>query len=220
MLNKELYTLTAAALLLCSSCVHDNSPGSRDPHVLQHVNETLPAGEFQAWVANPDNSLLKSKEMSDIEFKICYMPKENLAMNELKGEQYTGAQFREACSHYEAMSYFNFRIGLIKGSGELLKYNLSSAQQYNDRIDYMSFRMQRNIFLVQGKDTLYPGLFHFERIFEVAPYATVMLAFDDKKFDRKEAFTIVYEDNLFHKGYIKYTYGPNQLIDLPTTPGV
>lgn len=220
-MNKSVLYIAALAALFMGSCKQDATTDAAQDHtVLAHVNETLPAAEFEAWVANPANDLLKSKAINDLDFKLCYMPKEKLAINELKGEAYTEAQFRDACAHYKGMSYFDLRIGLIKGSGELLKYELASPQQYNDRIDYMSFRMQKNIFLVQGKDTLYPGLYHFERIFEVAPFATVMLAFDNQKFDPKEQFTIVYDDQLFHKGYIKYNYGTNQLIDLPTTPGV
>ena len=219
-MNKSLLYIAALAALFQSGCSRENTDTPQDHRALQHVNEILPASEFEAWVANPDNDLMKDKEMNDLDFKICYMPREKLAINELKGDGYTEAQFRDACKHYNGMSYFNFRIGLTKGSGELLKYELASAQQYNDRIDYMAFRMQKNIFLVQGRDTLYPGLYHFERIFEVAPFATVMLAFDNQKFKPEEGFTIVYDDQLFHKGYIKYNYGPDQLIDLPTTPGV
>ena len=84
----------------------------------------------------------------------------------------------------------------------------------------MSFKMQNDIFIVQGNDTLYPGMYHFERIYEIAPFATVMLAFDDKKFKPENEFTVVYNDRLFNKGFIKYNYSPKQLIDLPNIPGV
>jgi hypothetical protein len=118
------------------------------------------------------------------------------------------------------MSYFKFRIGKSEGTGELLKYNLSSAQEYTNRLNYISFEMQKDIFLIQDKDTVYPGLYHYERVFEVAPYATIVLAFDNEKFKPENEFTIVYNDRLFKKGYIKYNYKAGQLIDLPKISGV
>lgn len=221
-MNNRINIAFAAAVLFCGcgNSENDSTATRFAPSELQNTDKQLPMNEFLSWVADTDNELAKTKELSEIQYKICYLPKQTMAYMELKNEAYTDAQFREACGHYSEMSYFNFRLELNGGSGELLKYKLSSAAEYNDRVTYMSFRMQNDIFLVQGKDTLHPGLFHFERIYEVAPYATVMLAFDDKKFSKDNEFTIVYDDKLFHKGYIKYNYRPKQLIDLPNLAGV
>ena len=215
-----LLPVLALALAACGDRDRDRGGVSQGAVELEHSDEQLPVSEFMAWVAAEENDLAKTKELSEIQYKMCYLPQQTMAYMELKGEDYTEEQFKEACGHYSEMSYFNFRIQLTGGTGELLKYKLSSAGEYNERINYMAFKMQDDIFLVQGKDTLHPGLFHFERIYEVAPYATVMLAFDDKKFNKENEFTIVYEDRLFHKGYIKYNYKPKQLIDLPNLTGV
>ncbi|MCW3104306.1 MAG: hypothetical protein JWO09_2746 [Bacteroidetes bacterium] len=220
-MNKHFYTLFFAALLL-AGCTQNEElhPSSGDAPVLQHTGESMPLDEFMLWTADATHGLVKAKEMSDISYNLSYMPSQYMACLELKGTDYTKEELEKASTHYAAMSYFNFRISIPKSSGELLKYELGSAAEYNDRIGYMSFRMEKDLFLVQGKDTLYPGLFHFERIYEIAPYATVMLAFDNEKFSRDKEFTIVYNDALFHKGYIKYSYRPKQLIDLPSISGV
>lgn len=182
---------------------------------LQNIGMEMPLVDFNAWISAEENNLVKSKDISELNYKMSFVPKECMAFKELKGQEYTNEEFDEALTHYKDMSYFNFRIEVPKEQGELLKYNLSSPQQYNDRINYMSFRMQKDIILVQDNDTLFPGIFHFERIFEVAPFATVMLAFDNKKINLEKEFTIIYNDQLFNKGYIKYYYQPNLLIDLP-----
>lgn len=188
--------------------------------VLENKSISLPLGDFVIWVNNKENKLLKVKEISDINYQMSFTTKECLAYQELKDEEYTKEKFAETTKHYEGMTYFNFKIEVEEGAGELLKYKLASPQQYNSRITYMSFEMQKDICLVQGKDTLYPGLYHFERIFSIAPYATVLMAFDNKKFNTDEEFTIVYNDRLFNKGLIKYNYSSKQLIDLPNISGV
>lgn len=224
-MNKAYYILITSVLVLFYSCREDaNSVATSEPETdaieLQNTHTDLPLNSFIEWVANKENNLVKNKEISEMNYKLSFMPKEYLAHLELKNEVYTEEQFAESVKHYSEMTYFNFRIELVGGSGELLKYNLNSGQQYNDRINYMSFRMPKDIFLIQGKDSLSPDLFHFERIFEVAPYATVMIAFDDEKFNPAEEFTIVYNDRLFNKGCIKFNYRPKLLIDLPNISGV
>ena len=204
----------------CNNQEDSVSDSKKSGKMLEHINDQLPLNEFVSWVADTKNELSKSKEITDIDYRICYLPAESMAYMELKNENFSQEQFKQSCKYYTDMSYFNFRIELKQGSGELLKYHLNSPQQYNDRINYMAFGMQKDVFLIQGKDTLYSGLYHFERIFEVAPYATVMLAFDNKKFKREKEFTIVFNDRLFNKGYIKYNYKSNQLIDLPKLSGI
>jgi len=187
---------------------------------LQYTQRSVPLEQFVTWVVDKENKLVKDKTISDINYQLAYLPQEYLAYNELKGETFDKAKFEEVEKGYSELTYFKFRIEAKEEKGELLKHDLQSAQQYNERINYMSFKMQNDIILVQEKDTIFPGLFHFERVFEVAPYATVMFAFDKKKFDPVKGFTIIYNDHLFNKGYIKYNYRQNQTIDLPNITGV
>jgi hypothetical protein len=192
-----------------------------DHSALSNTKTELELEQFATWVSDKENNLTKNKTISDINYQLAYLPKEYMAYTELKQEKnLTQERFEEVKKNYTGMTYFKFRIETKSGSGELLKYKLSSGQQYNERIDYMSFRMQEDIILVQGKDTLYPGMYHFERIYDIAPFATVMMAFDNKKFNPDGEFTIVFNDHLFHKGYIKYYYRTKQLIDLPNISGV
>lgn len=185
-----------------------------------HTEEKLSVQEFVTWCADKNNKLNKSKEIADIRFDLSYMPAESMAFLELRTEEYDYPKFQETCNHYADMTYFNFRIEVIDGTGELLKYKLESPSQYEARVKYMSFEMQKDIYLVQGKDTLLPGLFQFERIFEVAPYSTLMLSFDNKRFNRNNEFTIVYNDKLFEKGFVKFNYKNKQLINVPNISGV
>jgi hypothetical protein len=221
-LNRSKLTLLVF-LIVTVSCNDDSEKVNSEKHsplFLVNTAEVMPLKDFIKWTADLNNELVKNKKFSEINYNISYMPAPTLAYIELKGEDFTKEQFDKAKSNYASMSYFNLRIELPAGSGELLKYNVSNSNEYNDRLSYMSFKMQNDIYLVQGNDTLSPGLFHYERIFEVASYATVMFAFDNFKFDRQKELTIIYDDHLFKKGYIKCTYRSNQLIDFPNISGV
>lgn len=208
-------------LCACSNDAMDQENENKNEHLsLSNTKTELPLEQFVKWVGEKDHDLSKTKDISEMSYHLSYMPKECMAYMELNKPNYTNEELEAVLNHYKEMTYFNFRIELKQAQGEILKYNLTSAQQYNERINYVSFQMQNDIYLVQGNDTLIPGLYHFERTFDVAPFMTVMLAFDNKKFNPEDEFTIVYNDKLFNKGFIKYNYKPKQLIDLPNLSGV
>lgn len=197
-----------------------NEESEESIEVKNHTNEQVTVQEYLMWCADKNNKLNKSKDIADLRFDLSYMPAPCMAYLELRTETYNFLKFQEACNHYSDMSYFNFKLEIIDGTGELLKYKLQSPSQYDQRVKYMSFDMQKDFCLVQGKDTLFPGLFHFERIFEVAPYSTVMVAFDNKQFNKESEFTIIYNDKLFEKGFVKFNYKNKQLINLPNISGL
>ncbi len=223
-MNKLKFIATfvlATVIYSCSDNAMEKEEERKSKHLsLSNTKTELPLEQLVKWVGEKENDLSKTKDISEMTYHLSYMPKECMAYMELQNKSYSKEELQKALGYYNAMTYFNFRIELKEGQGELLKHDLSSPQQYNDRINYVSFEMQKDIFLVQGKDTLFPGLYHFERTFDVAPFTTVMLAFDNEKFNPSDEFTVVYNDKLFNKGFIKYNYKPKQLIDLPNLAGV
>ena len=142
----------ATVFITVASChgkqVQEQLDGQTDDKVQQknHAEEKLSVQEFISWCANKDNKLSKSKEIADIRFDLSYMPTESMAFLELRTEQYEYPKFQEACNHYSDMTYFNFKIEVINGTGELLKYKLESPSQYEARVKYMSFEMQKDVY--------------------------------------------------------------------------
>lgn len=210
-----IFIFLTALICSCSQGDSDMAKEQEAHNELAHTKEKATAQEFVAWCSNEENHLAKSKVISELNYQLSYLPSESMAFLELRTEEYDYEKFKKTAANYKEMTYFNFKIELSGGSGELLKYQLNSPQQYESRVKYISFQMEKDLCLVQGQDTLYPGLYHFERAFEVVPYLTVMFAFDNKKFDKEKEFTIVYNDKLFEKGLIKFNYQNRQLIDMP-----
>jgi hypothetical protein len=224
-LTRSVYIFTIAVLLTFSCNVESHKAqleeASVEPASTEtYTNENMTIHEFVDWCADEDHKLNKTKEISDMKYNLSYLPAEAMAFLELRKESIDISKFEKTKADYMEMTYFNFRIEALNTKNELLKYRLRSAGQYEDRIKYMAFGIENDIYLVQGKDTLHPGLCHFERIFEVAPYATVMLAFDNKQFNKDEEFTLMYNDRLFEKGFVKFNYKNKQLINLPKIIGL
>lgn len=194
-----------------SNSIHEN---------LENAKKSYPVSEFVKWCSDSNNGLMQKKEVSEIEYKLSYLPSQSMAFIELRNEQYDMDKFNQVTSYYSEMLYFNFKMILKDNTGEFLKYRLQSPQQYDERVKYISFDMQNDFYIVQKGDTLRPGLYQYERVYEVAPLATIMMAFDKKKLDLAEEFTFVYNDKLFNKGFVKYLFTRKQLIDIPNIAGL
>lgn len=172
----------------------------------------LRPAEFMAWCKNPESGLAKSKEIGDITFSLQYKPLPYIVCTEQKTENITDDVLKTQTQELDALEYFDFKISLTESMGELIKYNLSSAEEYNARVNYLAFGIQDDLKLLSGKDTLTCELLHFERAYDVAPYATLLCAFP--KSSNKEK-TFLYEDRLFGKGIIKFTFRQEEINNIP-----
>ena len=98
------------------------------------------------------------------------------------------------------------KVEIENTEGEFIRYGNPSAEEYSHRINYCSFQMQKDIFLVEGDDTLACGLFHFERTYDIAPYATFLLGFPLKKEKQNKDKVLVFNDRLFNKGTMRFVF--------------
>ena len=170
--------------------------------------------DFVSWVKDGHHGLNKEKTIGDIRFAAQYKPLEYVICMEERTEQVEDSLVKRKVAELKDMQYIDFKIALTNSEGELLKYNLSSLSQYEERVNYFSYKMQNDIKLVEGKDTLDCALFHFERAYDVAPYSVFVLGFPLGK-GNAETKTLVYHDNMFKKGIIKLEFEKGDLNTIP-----
>ena len=114
------------------------------------------------------------------------------------------------------MQYYDLKIELKDGQGEFLKYKLASSNEdYEKRVKYCAFDMQKDIKLLAGNDSMPCTLFHFERAYDLAPYGIFLLGFPLSKIGSDKEAAIVIQDKLFNKGILKFTFSESELKNLP-----
>jgi hypothetical protein len=188
-----------------------NSPGKSNSTTSAPVR----AAEYISWVRNPENGLLRKKTIDELSFSAQYKPCSYIACLESAKADISDTILRRKLSELEGMEYIDLKIELEGGQGELLKHDLHSAKQYDERITYFSFGMQKDIFLVAGADTIPCGLYHFERAYDVTPYSVFLLGFATRPGSMKTDRTLVFHDNTFHKGIIKLNFSASDLSNIP-----
>lgn len=179
-----------------------------------HPSSLLPK-DYVSWLKNPQNNLCKKSVFGDLTFECMYKPIEYIICMEKKKEQISKSEYNQRRKELSDMVYFEFLIKLTTGAGDILKYKMKADEDYTSRVKYFAFDMQRDLTLEIDGEVMPCSLFHFERVFDLVPYAKFSIGFVwDNKYNGKD-ITLVYSDKIFNNGLIKYTYSKNEFKSIP-----
>jgi hypothetical protein len=175
-------------------------------------SEKLVPAEFMAWVTNKENGLKVEKTIGEFTYTAQYKPLPYVALLDLQKENVSSTELNKKMEEYSGLQYFTLQIS-TESQQELLKKDLTETNEYYSRIQYFSFDMQKDLKLIDGKDTLNCELFHFERVFGLAPYARFVLGFP--KTEHKEDKTLFLDEKIFGSGKIYLTIQAKNNNQLP-----
>jgi hypothetical protein len=173
----------------------DLTIGEMELNPVQYVN----------WVNEQEvNSLTKTREIGEINFQLKHLPIEFMISNELRKKDVSQTEIDSLMPQYSGMEYYELRISVDDFYDETAKYGVTDMVMYQQRIAYMSFTMQNDLTVeLSGGKEVPCQLFHFERTYGVAPYATFLFGFSKEAMGEGiEERTVVQNDNLFNKGLV------------------
>jgi hypothetical protein len=173
-----LFSCQQAKNTFDTSSSGDSNSGSNESTV---NNVKLAPKDYVQWNENPENGMIIEKTIGDFSFSSFYETPEYLALKEFGDTQFTKKEYEEKLMEYDGMEYFSFRIQSLSNTEELLKVGIKSDDEYYARIEYFSFKMQKDFKMIEGNDTLDCKLFHFERVYGLAPKATFIMGFSSDK---------------------------------------
>lgn len=182
--------------------INAENTGNNEAAEKKITPEKLSPRAYVAWVEDKNNGLKVEKTIEEFTYTLQYKPLEYVALMELKKDAVGGLELNKKIEEYDGLQYYTFRIS-TESRMELLKKNLKETNEYYGRIQYFSFDMQKDLKLIEGKDTLNCVLFHFERVYGLAPYATFVLGFPLT--DGINDKTLFYDEQVFGSGKIYLT---------------
>ncbi|HEU4717368.1 MAG TPA: hypothetical protein VFU15_06035 [Bacteroidia bacterium] len=200
-------------LLLFASCKWNGQhPGRAFTDV---SGKTLSPADYSRWFESDESTQQHLQQAGGKSYEVTFLPADLLALHEA-GPGADENAIREAKTHYEDLVYFRLRIKDPDAGGEILKENISSPQDYQQRVTYCAFGMQRDISLLdEQNDTIPCALFNFERAYDVTPFVNFVCAFDRKEVGQCRFFTFVFNDRLFHNGFLKFSFTQEDLRNTP-----
>ena len=168
---------------------------------------------YVKWVQDPSNGLRKEKQIGEYQLVAQLLPTDYQLLN----PNYAAATPKQQkIWEADANKALTFQLALRTNPEEtsVLTHPVSSTQDYQERINYMAFEMERDLYLICGSDTLRPQLYHYERTFNLSRELRCMMSFD-RPATLAEKATLVLDDQLMGVGPVHFPIALSSLEQPP-----
>jgi hypothetical protein len=178
-------------------------------------NKSLVPSDYIAWVNTSENGLMKEKSISPLEVKLLYKPLPYIIANEQRSNSIDEVVYNKRLEELEGMQYYTLKLGITGEKLNVTNYEVADNAQQQERLNYLSFAMQKDIKLIDGGDTLNCALYHFERSYDITPHRTFVLAFEQKAKNKEKDKTLILDLAYFKTGPIKLNFRSTDLVSIP-----
>lgn len=202
MINVRTYLFLICLVCALESCVESDANTSNSQSL------SIPAAsENELEVTTSVNIPKRSEEqrVGALSYKMIALTPEVLARLEA-GQNASQEEIDKLKEGYSDLMYFRLEISASDFNGELLKRDLGDAAEYDRRVKYMSFGIQKDLSLETETESYACSIAHFERSFDVTPKVTVLLGFDLEQEQRAGNLKLTFNDNLFNNGPIHFQF--------------
>jgi hypothetical protein len=172
---------------------------------------------YVKWVKNPANGLQQDKAVGAYVFSAQYKPLPYIVAQEERKEELEKVVLEKRVTTLgDHFHYFNLKIKSKEGNLSPTGNGALSDRMYQQRLSYFTLDMQRDLYLVQKKDTLPCSLYQFVRNYDVAPYVNFTIGFESPtKIDFEEDLTLILEDKVLGSGTLKFLFDQSSLQRIP-----
>lgn len=182
----------------------------------QHsCNKTLTPAEYIHYVESETNGLKRTIAIGQWNFIFQYRPHEYIILFE-QGRNLNAKKVQERLRELRGTIWFNIRIQRTDHSVSPLRYNLTSRQEYQDRLKYFLNYASNDISLKYGKEKLPLAAYHFETNYNLTPQETFVVGFRmrEEKLPSSD-MQISIHDKIFKNGIIKATVMKKDIVNIP-----
>ena len=136
--------------------------------------------EYLAELDKHENDIVKANKKEQLNFSAQYIPKEKYALQSSITQDGILDTLLYKNRIEEIGSKLVFSLKLSENNKGVLGDARYPDDLYYAKLQYFIDPAKYDIQLIQGKDTLLCGDYHFERYYDYAPYNTVLVTFDVK----------------------------------------
>ncbi len=178
--------------------------------------QNLPAGQYVKYVVSKDNGMRKEVDLDGWNYVIQYRPYDYIVLVENSASK-GHIDIAKRKDELRGTAWFNISFRRTDGSVSPLRYNISSIEEYNTRLNYFLNEAKENISLTYGKIVLKPISYLFENNYNLTPQETIVVGFALPKGEAQPSkeMQLAYTDAVFKNGIIKAKYSPEQLNNIP-----
>jgi len=178
--------------------------------------QQLKTDAYINYVKGNDNGLKRSIEVDGWQYSFQYKPYDYIVLMESRGDL-KSFDVKKRLAELKGTAWFNISFKRTDGTVTPLKFNVSTLDEYNERLDYYLNEAAKDIKLAYGADTLLPVSYLFENNYNLTPQETMIVGFYLPKTDDhpQRDMQLSYNDHMFKNGIIKATYSKAVLNNIP-----
>jgi len=175
----------------------------------------LSPNDYIAWAKKSEKDLVKVKEIRGYRFTSKLQPSELLViknMNDIASQE----ELDSLNKIQRGIVNIVLDIGSVNNQQSLLRANITDESEYYQRVFYYTSEVQRDLYLVEGTDTLRCAFYHFEQTYNLTPVNSMIMEFERINPDSEfEDLSLVYDDRILNTGIMKFSYKKAFLNNLP-----
>ena len=184
---------------------------------LSACKKSLEPKAYIQWVKATENGLHKQKEIYPLKVDLLYTPKDYQIANNLKTNTIQESIYKKEQDRLGNLQYYHLKLSIVDKEGQLDvgNYQIRSISEQQKRLGYLSFGMQKDIYLIEQGDTLPCVLYHYEQSYDVKPVRSFLVAFDQRSDSKSQSKTFILDSPVFGTGPMKIQIEASDLLNVP-----
>jgi len=178
--------------------------------LLAGCQEKVQPATYAKWVENKANGLHQTQITDNYMFSLQYKPIEYMVALQERTPKLPTTILQREKEKMEGLQYFNFKLSTLTGTS----VSADKKTDFEDKTNYLLSGMQKDLFLLEGTDTLHCRMFHFEGANGILPYDNCVLAFD-KNNNPDTDRTFLYRADKLGLGWIKMVIKAADINQIP-----
>lgn len=178
--------------------------------------------EYLRVLEKNESGLERSRVFDGIEYSVRYIPPELLAYREMrKVRRYERTNYDSLCVMFDGTVAFELSFKMMPPfeRNDVIWKNISSQEEYSDRLKMLSFDMQEMIGLSADGKMFYPELAIMENVYTMGADRRIMILFSDETLSEilqgDADIRFEYYDQVFGSGQHYFNFANSALTDCP-----
>jgi len=168
-------------------------------------SEFTPDG-YISYVNDKKNGYIQTEKIGDIEITAQYRTPEYMAIEDVGTDRLTTEALNKTLGDKKGAHYILLQIADANKKSDPLEQGISDKEHYFLRIGHLVSGIDKDVLLVDGKDTLPCSIHHFERSYHLTHYHTVLFVFERKTEEASDDLKLIYNDHLLGLNKINFVF--------------
>jgi len=169
----------------------------------------LKPNEYISYMNSNENSFTRERKFNNIKYKLKIQPAEILALHE---NDLSAEKIQKSINYYK--DKLNFILIIEDDGSYKVRSTVFEKEKYGTVLSYANTDLKKDFTLINGKDSVYCSLLHLESANSIQPVIRMTIGFTGIQ-KLESDLTLIYNDNIFSNGPLKFYYSKEALNDLP-----